>query len=229
MQDLVLNIEKRESENLNALRNNGRVPAVFYGPKSDSVPITLSLPEFAKVWQQAGESTVISLHGIGEDQDALIHDVQIHPVTEQPIHVDFYIIEKGKKLTVSVPIKFEGEAKVENVGGIVIKVLHEIEVEAMPKDLPHEITVDLSGLETLEDQILVKDIKLPEGAETTLEPDEVIVSVTEAKEEPEPEPEAIDMESIEVEGEDKEEGTKKESEEASDKKAEEENEEKPQE
>jgi large subunit ribosomal protein L25 len=199
MKELVLNIEKREGGKASLFRAQDKVPAVFYGPKSDSVSIAVSLPEFLKVWKEAGESTVIALHGLGEDKDALIQEVATNPVTERPEHVDFYIIEKGKKLVVSVPIEFAGEAEVEKENGIVVKVLHEIEVEALPKDLPHEIKIDLSVLKTLEDQILIKDIKFPEGVETTLSPDEVVVAVSEAKDEPEPEPEAIDMDSILVE------------------------------
>jgi len=223
---LVLNVEKREGGNPKILREKGKIPAVFYGPKSGSVSVVVSLPEFMKVWHEAGESSVISLHGLGDDQDALIHDVQIHPVTETPEHIDFYIIEKGKKLTVSVPIEFEGEADVEKENGIVIKVLHEIEIEALPKDIPHEIKVDLSTLKTLEDQILVKDLKFGEGVETTLEGDEVVVAVTEAKDEPEPEPEVVDMDSIEVEEKGKKEGEESSEEESPKDSSEEENEEK---
>jgi len=202
MKVLNLNIKERKAGEAVKDRGNGFVPGVLYGPKEKSVSINIPFGEFMSAWQKAGESTIVTLQGVGEDKDSLIHDVDVHPVSGKPLHVDFYVIEKGKKVTVDVPLEFIGVAPIEKSGeGIVVKVIHELEIEAMPKDLPHEIEVDLSGILDLESQILVKDLKLPEGVETTLEPDEVVVSATEAKEieEPEPEDSEIDMDSIEVE------------------------------
>jgi len=199
MTGLTLKIEKREAGNAQNVREGNKVPAVLYGPKNDSVSISIKHSDFLKTWNEAGESSIITLTGLGEDMDALIQQVDTHPVTGQPLHADFYIIEKGKKVQVEVPLIFEGIAPVEKAGGIVIKVIHELEVEAMPKNLPHEIKVDLSVLTDMDSQILVKDIKLPEGVDVMLEPEEVIVSVSEAKEIEEEEPTAIDMDSIVVE------------------------------
>jgi large subunit ribosomal protein L25 len=212
---VILNVEKRDpstsstgrpQENsgqgngVKALRAENKIPAVFYGRKEKSTPITISEKEFQKVWEDAGESTVISLHGVGRDIDALIHDVQFHPVTDKPIHADFYVIEKDRKITVEVPLEFIGEAPAEKAGLVLVKVLHEIEIESLPANLPQHIEVDLGVLVDAESQILIKDLKLPEGVSAIAESEEVVVSVTEAREEELETPsEAPDMASIEVE------------------------------
>jgi len=200
MEKMTLNVEKRSKNGLGGLKSDGKIPAVFYGRKEESTPISISEKDFLKVWGEAGESTIISLHGAGKDIDAIIHDVQIHPVTDKPIHADFYVIEKDRKITVPVPLEFIGEAPAEKAGFVLVKVLHEIEVESLPANLPGHIEINLSSIIDLESQILVKDLKLPNGVEPTLEPDDVVVSVSEAREEePETPAEAPDMDSIEVE------------------------------
>jgi large subunit ribosomal protein L25 len=204
MEKMTLNVEKREKMgNLKALREADKMPAVFYGRKEKSTPISLLAKDFIKVWKEAGESTIISLHGAGKDVDAIIQEVDVHPVTEEPRHADFYVIEKDRKIKVNVPIEFIGEAPAEKLGHIVVKSLHELEVEALPGNLPQSLEVDISSLIELESQISVKDIKMLEGAEAMANPDDVVASVSKARED-EPEPEVIDMESIEVEGEKKE-------------------------
>ncbi len=193
-----LKVATRKGGKAESLRKTGAVPAVMYGPKEPSTPIALQGKEFEKVFKAAGESTVITLQGVGEDKEALITDVDFHPVTGTPRHVDFYVIEKGKKVTVKVPFEFTGtSAAVKDLGGILVKVMHELEIEVFPKDLPHSIPVDISKLNTFEDKILVKDLSLPSSAEVAIPLDEVIVMVTEAKEEVEEVP-AIDITQIET-------------------------------
>jgi large subunit ribosomal protein L25 len=193
-----LTIEKRTDKAVD-LRGAGKVPAVFYGPKAASTPVSVSEAEFMRVWKEAGESTVVTLTGADEDHDALIHDVTVDPISDRVTHVDFYVIEKGKKVSVAVPLEFVGEAPaVKTYGGTLIKVMHELEIEALPKDLPHEITVDVSTLVTLDDQIKVSDIKLPSGVESTVDGEEVVALVNAAKEETEDAPTTIDMSAIET-------------------------------
>ncbi|OGG48122.1 hypothetical protein A2761_00615, partial [Candidatus Kaiserbacteria bacterium RIFCSPHIGHO2_01_FULL_51_33] len=151
--------------------------------------------------------SVISLSGVGEEKEALIHDVDFEPITGEPRHADFYIIEKGRKVQVKVPLNFIGIAPaVKEMGGILVKVIHEVEVEAIPKDLPHEIEVNISKLENFESKIEVKDITVPTGVKILAKPDEVVALVSEAKEEElEVAPEAVDLSAIEVEKRGKEE------------------------
>ncbi len=203
---LELNVQTRKSsENVENLREEGQIPAVFYGPKEENTPITLNAREFVRVWEEAGGSTIIDLKGVGENKEVLIHDVEWHPVKDTPVHADFYCIERGKKLTVSVPLEFVGEAPVEKKEGIVVKVMHEIEIEVQPRDIPHSIEVDLSLLTELDSSILISDLHLPETIEPTAEATETVAAVTQAQEEPEEEEEERDISDIEIEGESKDE------------------------
>ena len=182
-----------------ALRARGVLPAVLYGPKEVATPLSLSRLEFEKAFREAGESTVITLSGLDEDTDVLVQDIAYDPVTSVPLHVDFYAIERGKKVTVNVPITFTGEAPVLNLGGLLTKVLHELEVEALPKDLPHEIEVDVSSITGFDSQITVADISAPVGVTILNAAEEVVVVAEEAKEEVEAPVEQVDMSAIEVE------------------------------
>jgi large subunit ribosomal protein L25 len=201
-----LKVEKRDiKERLESLRKSGMMPAVFYGPKDPSTPIKINLADFKKAWKTAGESTVVSLEGEGIDADVLIQEVDLDPVTGIAIHADFYAIEKGKKLTVDVPLEFIGVSPaVKDLGAVLIKVLHEVEIEALPKDLPHKLEVDIAGLVTFDSVLTANDIKLPEGVTLMIKPEEVIASVYEPKEEVIEVAPAADLSAIEVEKKGKE-------------------------
>ncbi len=204
---LSLAIENRDVKaKLDGLRAGGKMPAIYYGPKEPSTPVAVSAVEFKKVWKKAGESSVIILKDTkGNEHEVLIHDVDIHPLTGIARHADFYVIEKGKKLEVTVALNFTGIAPaVKDKGGILVRVHREIEIEALPKDLPHELVVDISALIEMSDVIKAKDIKLPTGVELKINPEEVIASISEAKEEVEEAPAPIDMSAIEVEAKGKE-------------------------
>jgi large subunit ribosomal protein L25 len=207
---LTLSVEKREKgHKLSEIRKNGKIPAVFYGRKETSTPISLKEVDFLKAWKEAGESTVVVLKGVGGEHEALIHDIDKDPVTGRVRHADFYILEKGKKVKVGVPIEFIGiSPAVQDMAGTLVKVLHELEIEALPKDLPHKFEVDISSLINFESRILAKNIKLPSGVELAVDKDEVVALVTEAKEEIVEETEPVDLSAIEVEekGKKKEEG-----------------------
>ncbi len=196
---LTIQFETRDTKAaLPALRKAGKVPAVFYGPKEKSTTIILKASEFKKVWKEAGESSIITLKNGGEEHEALIKDVEVHPVTGIPLHADFYVIEKGKKLEVSVPLEFIGNSEAVKAGGTLVKVLHELEIEALPKDLPHDIQVDISALTGVDSQIFAKDLKLPAGVEMKIDPETVIAAIAVAKEEEE---EVVsDISAIEVVG-----------------------------
>ena len=197
---LTLTVEKRDSKvKLETLRKGGKMPAVFYGPKEKSTPVVVSLTDFIKIYKKAGESSVIILNDGKNEHEALIQDIDVHPVTGAPRHADFYVIEKGKKVKVSVPLIFEGVSPaVKDKGAILIKVAREIEIEAAPKDLPHELKVDISSLVEFSSTVTAKDIKLPAGVTLVAGLDEIVASVSEAKEEVE-EVKPIDMSTIEVE------------------------------
>ena len=135
----IIKADKRDANaKLSFLRKSGKIPAIFYGPKEKSASIVISMKDFIKVWKKAGESSVVMLKEGNNEHETLIYDVDFHPVTGLPRHVDFYVIEKGKKVKVKIPLIFEGVSPaVKDKGGILIKVLRELEIEASPKDLPH--------------------------------------------------------------------------------------------
>lgn len=204
---LSLTAEKRDAKvKPNALRKAGKIPAVYYGPKEATTSVALSAVEFKKVWKKAGKSSVVILKdAAGNEHDTLIHDIDVHPLSGEPRHADLYVIEKGKKVTVAVPLNFTGASSaVKDKAGILVKVHREIEIEAAPRDLPHDVVVDISKLVELTDVIMAKDLVLPKGVELKVNPDDVIASIAEAKEEVEEAPAAIDVNAIEVEAKGKE-------------------------
>lgn len=167
-----------------ALRQSGLMPAVVYGPKHEATSIEIAVKDFSKVFASAGESTVITLSIDGTEQNVLVHDVDRDPVTDVPRHADFYAVQKGQKVEVSVPIEFVGVAPaVKEMNGNLVKALHTIDVEAEATNLPHSITVDVSVLDALDKQILAGDIKLPSGVTLVTGTDEVVALVAAAKEE----------------------------------------------
>ena len=197
----VIKAKKRnEGVKLDALRKTGEIPAVFYGAGKTATSISVSIVDFKKIWLDAGESSTIKISLDGKDVDALIHDVQVHPVTEEPIHVDFLVVDMNKKIRVNVPLEFIGISNaVKNGLGNLVKVLHEVEVEALPKDLPHNLPVDISKLETAENQIFISDIKLPEGVVVITNGHDVVASIVLQVEEKEEVVAAPDLSAIEVE------------------------------
>lgn len=182
-----------------ALYSQDKMPAVVYGPKKDSESITVSLHEFKAILRNEGSAAVIELTGLGTPLQVLIHDISRDPVTTEPRHADFYAIEKGAKAQVAVPITFVGDAMALKVGGNLVKIMHELVVEADPAKLPQEVEVDLSVLAAIGDQIHVKDVKLPAGVVAMADPEDVIVLAQEGTEEPEEDTAAPDMAAIEVE------------------------------
>ncbi len=165
------------------LRERGITPAVFYGRKEAATPIGVDSRKLESVWKVAGETTIIKLVGEGDEKDTLIYEVQTHPVTGVILHVDFYVLEKGKKIEIAVPLEFVGEAPAEKLGHIISKALHEVEIEVAPAELPQSLEIDLSVLANVGDHITAGQIKLPPSAELKTGADEIVASVTEFKEE----------------------------------------------
>ena len=178
---LTLDYTKRNiSEDASAFRKKGLLPAVFYGKKQQSTPMVVAMSDFMKVWKEAGESSVVSLKakGVNGSIETLIHEVAVDPLSGKPIHVDFYVFEKGQKIEVPIPLQFIGVSPaVKDLGGNLLKILHEIKVSASPEHLPHALTVDISTLATFEDHILVKDLVVAKEVTILKNPDEIVASV----------------------------------------------------
>ena len=189
-------VRKILGRKVKTLRKQGVIPAVLYGPKTKNLSLEINLKEFEKVYKEAGESSLITLAiAKGEDEAkassssdefgepkaktiVLIHDVKKDPLTDQFLHVDFYQPSLKEETEAKVPLVFEGEPPaIKELGGTLVKSISEVEIKALPQNLPHEIKVEISSLKTFEDEILVKDLKVPEGVKILRKPEEIIASV----------------------------------------------------
>lgn len=161
------------------LREKGFVPAVVYGSTGQPTPLSVRSGELIKAYRQVGESGMIELDiKDSGKKSVLIHEISFDPIKSLPLHVDFHEVAADKTIKVHVPIAFTGESEaVKSLGGVLVKVMHEIEVEALPKDLPHEISIDLGMLRTFTDTISLQDIKSPRGVEIIGEKDAFIAKV----------------------------------------------------
>ena len=162
-----------------SLRRNGIVPAVVYGHSSANVVIQLDLPTLQRVWQAAGESTLIDL-SIDKQTPvkAIIQEVQRDPATNRILHVDFHQVKMTESIEVEIPLEFTGEAPaVKELGGTLLKVIDALNVECLPGDLIKEITVDISVLKTFDDTIHVRDLTVPATLTVKNNPDEIIAQV----------------------------------------------------
>jgi len=181
MEKIQIQSKTRDSKTdiVKKLRQQGMIPAELYGHNVPNVHLSLDQNTFEKVLRKAGESTIIELiDPDGKTRNVLIHDVQKHYLTSQPIHVDFYEVKMTEKLTATVELQFIGESKaVRELGGTLVKVLTEIEVECLPADLPSHIEVDISSLQTFDNDILVKDLKVSDKVTVKAEPEEMVAKV----------------------------------------------------
>lgn len=204
--------------NATALRAAGSIPAVVYGPKQESIAIAIDRRAFETLFESAGESTIITLEGLAEDLEVLVHDVAFNAERGGIEHIDFYAIERGKDLTTNVALQFEGEAPVEKEGAMVIKALQEVVVTCRPSALPSEIVVDLTVLTDTSATITVADLPVPEGVTVDTDAETAVATVAAAREEEPEETESteVDMDAIDVEQKGKDEAEGDDSEEKSD-------------
>lgn len=202
---LILNIKERDLTKKFPAPNKVEsqtelLRGVFYGKIEKTTSITIPYTAFKKVWKEAGGSSLITLKGVGGDKEAIIQDIDFDPVSEIIRHVDFYVIERGKLMEADVTLEFIGESSaVKELGGTLVKTLHELSIEVFPKDLPKKIEVDISSLKDFESRIFAKDLIIPTSATLLDDPEEVVALVTKMEEEQEEEVVAPDIADIEVE------------------------------
>ena len=154
------------------LRRMGKIPAVVYGHTAPQ-QIYIDENEFNKKFHVISENIIIKLTTDGTSRDVLVKDFQEDPISKRILHIDFYEIEKGKILRTHVPIHFEGTPEGVKLGGIIEVLLHELEVECLPKDLPETISHDITEL-TVGDSIHVSELRTPEGIRILNSPDQVV-------------------------------------------------------
>ena len=200
MSSTLIATAREAGKNLSAIRAEGLIPAVVYGPGRETVSVSVPMREFVKVLKAAGESGAVELKLPNGMVTVLIHEVVNDAVKDTPIHIDFMAIDVTKPLEVSIPLEFVGVSPaVKGSLGTLVKVMHELHVRGLSKDLPHSIEVDITSLDALETQITVADVKLPSGVTALAEATDAVALIAAVKEETEEAPAAIDFASIEVE------------------------------
>lgn len=164
---------------VNTLRKKDLLPATVYGRGVPSVSVEVGYKDFLKTLKAAGETTIVSLGLDGAARPVLIHQIQRHPITDEILHVDFFQVDLTQKIKTEVPVVLVGESPAEKSGiGTVITQLDEIEVEALPADLPKEFEIDVTGLDEVDKAIYVKDLVIHGDKITVLaDPDAIIVKV----------------------------------------------------
>ena len=178
MQQLTAQTRNQLGKSVKTLRKSGFLPAVMYGEGVPAQPLAISYKEFMVALNAAGESTLVKLDVDGKSFNVLIHDVSYDPVSDLPVHADFHAVRMDKVIRTHVPLEFVGESPaVKNDGGVLVKVVQELEVEALPQNLPHELTIDLSSLVSIGSTLHVKDILLPVGVTLIADADETIAVV----------------------------------------------------
>lgn len=213
---ITLEANKRDGKAQVTRREEG-VPAVLYGHGIDPENVQVNYKEFSKVYSLAGGTSLVMLKLADQERPVIIRDVQFHPLKNTYLHADFYQVRMDEEIHANVPLNFIGESvAVKDMSGILVRNIDEIEVKALPQDLPHDIEVDISSLKTFDDVIRVEHLNLPEGVTPLEESDAVIALVqpprTEEELEALEEEVTEDVESVEgvekkeEEGEESEEG-----------------------
>lgn len=185
MQTLIAQKRDILGKKVKSLRKEGFIPAVLYGNKKESTSIVVKDKDFFRVWKTAGESSVLTLEIDGKKENVLIHDVSFDPIKDNPIHADFLAVEMDKPIKVNVKINFIGESPAVKAGGSLIKVIHELHIEALPKNLPQEVGVNISFLAQMESSIKIADIKISGDFKILNNPNDIVALVEAPKTEEE--------------------------------------------
>lgn len=175
-------IRKVSGRKVKSLRAQGLLPANVYGKKIKSEAVQVGLKEFSKVFTEAGETGLVNLvikNGKTQEKAVLISNVQLNPVSDIPIHVDFRQVDLTEKITAEVPVEITGESPAEKQSlGTVVQYLDEIEVEALPTDLPEKFMIDVSSLAEVDQAVFAKDLQYDKSkVNLKIAPEEIVVKV----------------------------------------------------
>lgn len=180
--------EKREKfgKRLKSLKNEGLVPAVIFGKGMESIAISLNYNEFKKLFQQAGETDLIDIKMDSKKYKVLVKNVQFDPITDAIIHVEFYKPDLTEKIKAQVPVEVVGEETNELIKGgeaMILLLMQEITVEALPEDLPHNFTIDVSAMNEIGSAVTIAELNYDKAKVTIpeLDPEEAVVRIDEVK------------------------------------------------
>lgn len=194
------------------VRSQNMIPAVIYGSGVESRSISIPFGTFRKVYSEAGSSSLVDVKvDGGTSVKAVIKEVQLNPISMEPMHVDFHQVKMTEKMSADIPLEFVGEADaVKALSGTLMTPVESVEVECLPTDLPRAIEVDISVLKTFEDAITVADLKVAPGVEILNDPENLVAVVEEPLSEEElakmEESQLGDVEAVKAEGEEEKEG-----------------------
>jgi large subunit ribosomal protein L25 len=179
MTKLSAKTRKEVGKRISQIRKEEKIPGVCYGAEIKNAPISVDYKEFIDVLRETEGSSLFDLDIEGKKFPVIIKEIQRDPVSGNVIHVDFYQVPMNKKIEVTVPFIFEGEAPaVKNFGGTLIKDLHSIDIKVLPHLIPKHIVVNVGKLENIGDEILVGSIDFPEGAEILRSKKDVIAYIS---------------------------------------------------
>ncbi len=202
--ELILDAREAQGKANKRLRRAGIVPGVVYGRGEDSTNVQVEAKVFETLYRAAGRTSVVKLHlpGAKGTTSGFIKSVQRHPLSGQAIHVDYLLVNLLVEMEVDVPLVLTGEAPaVEETGGTLLHNLSSVRVKALPTDIPHEISVDVSGLDTLDAAIHVSDLDFdPEKVQILTDAETLIATVVPPRVEVEEEPVLAEGEELEGEG-----------------------------
>lgn len=164
---------------VSGLRKTGFIPAILYGHGKKPTAVTVVAKEFDKIFKQAGETTLLSLVVDGKKHNVFVHDLEKDSLSGRIIHIDFFEVKMDERIKVKVPFVFIGESQaVKADNGVLVRAMQEVEIEALPQDLPKEIAVDISFLKTFEDKIRVEDLALGNNIKILTNSGEMIALVS---------------------------------------------------
>ncbi len=182
-QDITLTLQNREAvgKAVKQLRRDGQVPAVIHDHGKASIHVMAPYVELYKVYQQAGKHAPVHLTVDGKKYLAIIRDADFEPRKNRLQHIVFNAIEQNKPVETEVPVVFQGDPEAEKVGFMLLRQIDNVEVKALPKDLPDEVVIDVTGLAVVGDRLQVSDIVVPAGVTILTEPEHAVVMVEEPR------------------------------------------------
>jgi len=167
--------------NVKDLRKAGQIPVVVYGNKVENTLLQIEEMLLKKAHMKAGESTLVELDVEGKKIPVLFHSVDLDPVSDRMIHVDFYAVDMKKEVEAEVQIRFENESPAVKDGAILVTASHTVMVQALPAKLPHDLAIDLSKLAEMGGTLTAADLIIPEGVTLISDPETVIVIAQEPR------------------------------------------------
>ena len=181
MQSITLDVQPRETGKVatKAVRREGLVPCVLYGVHTDPVHFAVETLALRPLIFTT-ETYRVALSVDGDDHEAILKQVDFHPVTDQPLHVDFLALTPGEDLTMTIPIHLEGTARGVKAGGALSQPLNDLQIRALPKDIPGHVSIDVTALE-MGESLHVSDLALGDAITVLTDPERTIASVTAPK------------------------------------------------